>query len=297
MTTSGAETTTVAVGAPSRLPTAPQGTAPHRVLTIAGSDSGGGAGIQADMRTFAVLGLHACVAITAVTVQNSVGVQDFRGVEPAIVAGQIRSVAGDIGVEAAKTGMLASTEIIEAVSAAADAEGIGRGRATPLVVDPVAASMHGDPLLAIEALDALRTVLVPRATLITPNLDEVRLITGVDVVDAATQRTAADALLALGAQWALVKGGHLRDSPESPDLLTDGESFIEFTAPRVPTGHDHGAGDTLAAATTAALAHGASVPEAVAFGKAWVTEGLRWAYPLGEGHGPVNPLWAVAART
>ncbi|NMD58123.1 bifunctional hydroxymethylpyrimidine kinase/phosphomethylpyrimidine kinase [Tsukamurella conjunctivitidis] len=278
------------------MPTAAQGVAPRRVLTIAGSDSGGGAGIQADMRTFAVLGLHACVAITAVTVQNSVGVQDFRGVEPAIVAAQIRSVAGDIGVEAAKTGMLASTGIIEAVAAAADAEDIGRGRATPLVVDPVAASMHGDSLLAAEALDALRSELIPRATLLTPNLDEVRLITGIEVVDAASQRAAADALLALGAQWALVKGGHLREHPESPDLLTDGTESVEFTAPRVPTGHDHGAGDTLAAATTAALAHGAAVPEAVAFGKAWVTEGLRWAYPLGAGHGPVNPLWAVAAQ-
>ena len=291
------EPTVVIVGAPSRLPTAPRGTAPHRVLTIAGSDSGGGAGIQADMRTFATLGLHACVAITAVTVQNSVGVQDFRGIEPDIVGAQIRSVAGDIGVEAAKTGMLASTAIIEAVAAAADAEGIGNGRATPLVVDPVAASMHGDPLLATEALDALRSELIPRATVVTPNLDEVRLITGIDVVDGDTQRRAADALLALGAQWALVKGGHLRDSPDSPDLLTDGAQFVAFTAPRVPTGHDHGAGDTLAAAITAALAHGRTVPAAVEFGKAWVTEGLRWAYPLGAGHGPVNPLWAVARDT
>lgn len=283
----------VAVGAPSTLPTSPRGTAPHRVLTIAGSDSGGGAGIQADMRTFATLGLHACVAITAVTVQNSVGVQDFRGVEPGVVAAQIRSVAGDIGVEAAKTGMLASTEIIEAVAAAADAEEIGRGRRSPLVVDPVAASMHGDPLLAADALEAVRTVLIPRATVVTPNLDEVRLITGIEVTDAASQREAAHRLLALGAQWALVKGGHLRDCPDSPDLLTDGAESVEFTAPRVPTGHDHGAGDTLAAAITAALAHGRSVPAAVEFGKAWVTEGLRWAYPLGAGHGPVNPLWSV----
>ncbi|WP_081585971.1 bifunctional hydroxymethylpyrimidine kinase/phosphomethylpyrimidine kinase [Tsukamurella sp. 1534] len=285
---------TVAVGAPSTLPTAPRGSAPHRVLTIAGSDSGGGAGIQADMRTFATLGVHACVAITAITVQNSVGVQDFREVDPAIVAAQIDSVAADIGVEAAKTGMLASTAIIEAVAAAVDAQGIGRDRVAPLVVDPVAASMHGDPLLAAEALDALRSVLIPRATLVTPNLDEVRLITGIDVTDADSQRDAAHALLRLGARWALVKGGHLRDSPESPDLLTDGAEYIAFTAPRVPTGHDHGAGDTLAAAITAALAHGRAVPEAVEFGKAWVTEGLRWAYPLGAGHGPVNPLWAVA---
>lgn len=284
----------VTVGAPSVLPTAARGTAPHRVLTIAGSDSGGGAGVQADMRTFATLGLHACVAITAVTVQNSVGVQDFRGVEPGVVGAQIRSVAGDIGVEAAKTGMLASTAIIEAVAAAADESGIGNGRAAPLVVDPVAASMHGDPLLAADALEAVRAVLIPRATVVTPNLDEVRLFTGIEVTDQRTQRDAAHRLLDLGAQWALVKGGHLRDSPESPDLLTDGGTFVEYTAPRVATGHDHGAGDTLAAAITAALAHGRTVPDAVEFAKAWVTEGLRWAYPLGAGHGPVNPLWAVA---
>ncbi|GAB3130029.1 bifunctional hydroxymethylpyrimidine kinase/phosphomethylpyrimidine kinase [Tsukamurella serpentis] len=286
----------VTVGAASELPTAALGTTPHRVLTIAGSDSGGGAGIQADLRTFVTLGLHACVAVTAVTVQNSVGVQDFQEIDPPVVAAQIRSVAGDIGVQAAKTGMLASTAIIESVAAAVDESDIGAGRSAPLVVDPVAASMHGDPLLAADALDALRTVLIPRATLVTPNLDEVRLITGVEVRDAAGRRAAADALLALGAQWALVKGGHLREDDSSPDLLTDGSEFIEFTAPRVPTGHDHGAGDTLAAAVTAALAHGRSVPEAVEFGKAWVTEGLRWAYPLGAGHGPVNPLWSVARR-
>ncbi|GAA1083130.1 bifunctional hydroxymethylpyrimidine kinase/phosphomethylpyrimidine kinase [Tsukamurella strandjordii] len=285
----------VTVGAPSTLPTAPRGTAPHRVLTIAGSDSGGGAGIQADMRTFAMLGVHASVAITAITVQNSVGVQDFREVDPEIVGAQIRSVAGDIGVEAAKTGMLASTAIIEAVAAAVDDGDIGKGRTAPLVVDPVAASMHGDPLLATDALAALRTVLLPRATVATPNLDEVRLITGIEVTDAASQRDAARALLDLGVQWALIKGGHLRDSPDSPDLLTDGSEDVELVAPRVPTGHDHGAGDTLAAAITAALAHGRSVPQAVEFAKAWVTEGLRWAYPLGAGHGPVNPLWRVAA--
>lgn len=283
----------VAVGAPSTLPTPARGVAPHRVLTIAGSDSGGGAGIQADMRTFAMLGVHACVAVTAITVQNSVGVQDFSEVAPAIVGSQIRSVAGDIGVEAAKTGMLASTAIIEAVAAAADDQDIGKGRGAPLVVDPVAASMHGDPLLATDALDALRTLLLPRATVATPNLDEVRLITGIEVCDGASQRDAARALLDLGVQWALIKGGHLRDCPDSPDVLTDGEDFVELVCPRVPTGHDHGAGDTLAAAITAALAHGRAVPEAVEFGKAWVTEGLRWSYPLGAGHGPVNPLWRV----
>ncbi|GAA4397105.1 bifunctional hydroxymethylpyrimidine kinase/phosphomethylpyrimidine kinase [Tsukamurella soli] len=278
-----------------RLPAPARGETPARVLTIAGSDSGGGAGIQADMRTFATLGLHACVAVTAVTVQNSVGVSGFSEIAPDVVAAQIRSVVGDIGVSAAKTGMLASTAIIEAVAAAADEVGIGRDHAVPLVVDPVAASMHGDPLLAADALDAVRTVLIPRATVVTPNLDEVRLITGVQVTDAESQRSAAHALLELGARWALVKGGHLRTSQFSPDLLSDGHEYVELSAERIDTPHDHGAGDTLAAAITAALSHGMTVPDAVAFAKAWVTEGLRWAYPLGAGHGPVNPLWRVWA--
>ncbi|WP_050949800.1 bifunctional hydroxymethylpyrimidine kinase/phosphomethylpyrimidine kinase [Gordonia effusa] len=263
-------------------------------MTVAGSDSGGGAGIQADMRTFALLGLHACVAVTAVTVQNTVGVSDFVAIDPEIVAAQMTSVVTDIGVNAAKTGMLASGAIIESVAHTADDLGIGRDHDTPLVVDPVAASMHGDPLLAAEAFDALRTKLIPRATVVTPNLDEVRLITGIEVNDPASQHDAARALLDLGARWALVKGGHLRSSQYSPDLLSDGSEQHEFTAERIATGHDHGAGDTLAAAITAALAHGFSVPDAVRFAKSWVTEGLRWAYPLGAGHGPVNPLWRVS---
>ncbi|MDY6808063.1 MAG: PfkB family carbohydrate kinase, partial [Actinomycetota bacterium] len=158
------------------------------------------------------------------------------------------------------------------------------------------ASMHGDPLLAAEALDTLRSTLIPIATVVTPNLDEVRLITGIDVVDAGTQRDAARALHRLGAQWALVKGGHLRTSTQSPDLLFDGEHWHEFVHPRIDTGHDHGAGDTLAAATAAALAHGYPVPEAIDFAKRWVTRGLEAAYPLGAGHGPVNPLWRVSDR-
>jgi hydroxymethylpyrimidine/phosphomethylpyrimidine kinase len=137
-------------------------------------------------------------------------------------------------------------------------------------------------------------VLFPVATLVTPNLDEVRLITGIDVVDAATQRDAARALHALGPTWALVKGGHLRSSSHSPDLLFDGSEIHEFDAERIDTVHDHGAGDTLAAATASALAHGYSVPEAVAFAKRWVTECLRAAYPLGQGHGPVSALFRLA---
>lgn len=274
------------------LPLAPPGSTPVRVLTIAGSDSGGGAGVQADMRTCALLGVHACVAVTAVTVQNTVGVKSFHEVPTATVAAQIEAVAGDIGIQAAKTGMLASAQIIAAVAATWRDLGL----TVPLVVDPVSASMHGDALLAASALDALRDTLFPLATLVTPNLHEVRLLVGVDVVDAESQRAAARALHALGPRCVLVKGGHLPSARHSPDLLYDGNAFQEFPGPRVATGDDHGAGDTLAAATACALGHGFAVPDAVAFAKRWVTECLRAAYPLGHGHGPVSPLFRLARR-
>jgi hydroxymethylpyrimidine/phosphomethylpyrimidine kinase len=275
------------------LPLTPDGQTPIRVLTIAGTDSGGGAGIQADSRTMAMCGVHACVAVAAVTVQNSVGVSGFHEIPPQIVADQVRSVVGDIGVGAAKTGMLASTAIIDAVAEVCGEVGIGRGHAVPLVVDPVCASMHGDPLLHAEALDAVRHTLIPIASLVTPNLDEVRLITGIDVVDDTSARRAAEALHGLGAQWSLVKGGHLRTSTSSTDLLFDGDVFHEFTSPRIDTGNDHGGGDTLAAAIACALANGYPMPEAVAFGKEWVTRCLAASYDLGAGHGPVSPLWRL----
>lgn len=266
------------------------GSTPLRVLTIAGSDSGGGAGIQADMRTMALLGVHACVAVTAVTVQNTVGVKGFHEVPDDVVAGQIEAVVTDIGIQAAKTGMLASSGIICAVADTWRRLELD----VPLVVDPVCASMHGDALMAPSALDSLRGQLFPMATLVTPNLDEVRLLVDVDVVDAASQRTAAKALHALGPRWVLVKGGHLRSSDRSCDLLYDGEDFYEYEAPRLPTGNDHGGGDTLASAVACALAHGFTVPDAVGFGKGWVTECLRGAYPLGHGHGPVSPLFRLS---
>ncbi|MGE0221342.1 bifunctional hydroxymethylpyrimidine kinase/phosphomethylpyrimidine kinase, partial [Mycolicibacterium sp.] len=194
------------------LPLPPPGQTPLRVLTIAGSDSGGGAGIQADMRTFALLGVHSLVAVTAVTVQNSLGVKGFHEIPPDVVAGQIDAVASDIGVQAAKTGMLASAEIITAVAQAWQS----LAEPVPLVVDPVCASMHGDPLLHPTALESLTGTLFPLATVVTPNLDEVRLLTGIDVVDADTQRNAARALHAMGPRWALVKGGLLRSSAQAP---------------------------------------------------------------------------------
>lgn len=274
------------------LPLTPAGQTPLRVLTIAGSDSGGGAGIQADMRTFALLGVHSLVAVTAVTVQNSLGVKGFHEIPLDVIAGQIEAVASDIGIQAAKTGMLASSEIIETIADTWVAQGLSG--TVPLIVDPVCASMHGDPLLHPSALNALKEKLFPLATLVTPNLDEVGLLTGIEVVDEDSQRDAARALHALGPSWALVKGGHLRSSAQSPDLLFDGTDFHRFDSTRIDTTHDHGAGDTLAAATASALAHGYSVPDAVAFAKRWVTECIRSAYPLGQGHGPVSALFRLA---
>ncbi|GEL22557.1 phosphomethylpyrimidine kinase (ThiD) [Pseudonocardia sulfidoxydans NBRC 16205] len=270
------------------------GVTPPRVLTIAGTDSGGGAGIAADLRTFAACGVHGCLAVCAVTVQNSVGVTGVHPIPPETVAAQIAAVASDIGLDAAKTGMLAGAEIIEAVAAACDDNGIGAAHATPLVIDPVAASMHGDQLLADSALDAFRGLLFPRATLVTPNLDEVRLLVGIDVHDRAGQYEAAKVLHGLGPRNVLVKGGHLAEDVDGCiDLLYDGHTFTELPGPRFDTGNTHGGGDSMAAAIASGLARGLSVGEAVAFGKRYIVEAVRNSYPLGAGHGPVSPLWTV----
>jgi hydroxymethylpyrimidine/phosphomethylpyrimidine kinase len=270
------------------------GVTPPRAMTIAGTDSGGGAGIAADLRTFAACGVHGCLAVCAVTVQNSLGVTGVHTIPPGTVAAQISAVASDIGLDAAKTGMLADAEIIAAVAGACDANGIGAGGRTPLVIDPVAASMHGDQLLADSALDAFRTLLFPRATVITPNLDEVRLLIGIDVHDRAAQYEAATALHGLGPQYVLVKGGHLReDAHGCVDLLYDGRAFTELPGPRFDTGHTHGGGDSMAAAIASGLARGMAPPDAVVLGKRYIVEAVRHSYPLGAGHGPVSPLWAV----
>jgi hydroxymethylpyrimidine/phosphomethylpyrimidine kinase len=270
------------------------GVTPPRAMTIAGTDSGGGAGIAADLRAFTACGVHGCLAVCAVTVQNSIGVTGVHKIPPETVAAQILTVAGDIGLDAAKTGMLASAEIIEAVARACDQAGIGAAHRTPLVIDPVAASMHGDQLLADSALDAFRGLLFPRATVITPNLDEVRLLIGLDVHDRAAQYEAAKLLYELGPRYVLVKGGHLReDADVCVDLLYDGHTFTELPGPRFVTGNTHGGGDSMASAITAGLARGMPVPDAVAFGKRYIVEAVRHSYPLGAGHGPVSALWRI----
>ena len=260
---------------------------PPTALTIAGSDSGGGAGAQADLKTFLACRVHGMSALTAVTVQNSLGVSGFYELAPNAVAEQIESVATDIGVGAAKTGMLASAAIMAAV-----AEVVARLAITPFVVDPVAASQHGDPLLRPDALSALRTTVLPLATLVTPNLGEVRLLTGLDVHDRAGLPDAARAMHDLGPRWVLIKGGHL-PTGDAVDLLYDGATFQEFPAPRHATRHTHGSGDTLAAAITAGLARGLAMPEAVRQGKTFVTAAVADSFPLGTGLGPVGHFWRV----
>ncbi|HWC42632.1 MAG TPA: bifunctional hydroxymethylpyrimidine kinase/phosphomethylpyrimidine kinase, partial [Actinomycetota bacterium] len=262
---------------------------PARVLTIAGSDSGGGAGIQADLKTFLAHGVHGMSAVTAVTVQNSVGVQGFYELEPRAVFEQIESVATDIGVDAAKTGMLASAPIIEAVAGAVE-----RFALPNLVVDPVAASKHGDPLLRPDALQALRERLAPLATVITPNLGEVKLLCGVEVRGPGDLLDAAKAMHELGPRWVLVKGGHLPGG-DAVDLLWDGRQAVELTAPRLATPHTHGTGCTLASAIAANLADGLDVVTAVEAAKRYLSGAIAGAFPLGKGIGPTDHAWRFRA--
>lgn len=268
---------------------------PPTALTIAGSDSGGSAGMHADLRTFFACGVHGMTAVTMVTVQDTVGVSGVVEIPAAVVAAQIDAVAGDIGVGAAKTGVLASAATIDAVVDACARNGIGRGGTVPFVVDPVAASRGGDPLLRPDALDALRYRAFPLATLVTPNLDEVRLLTGIDVRNREGMTDAAKAIFDLGPQWVLIKGGHLHDDPDCVDLLFDGSAATPLPGPRYPTDNTHGAGDTFASAATAALAKGATVAEAVRYGKDFVTRSVEHAYPLGSGVGPVSAFWRVGS--
>ncbi len=258
-----------------------------RALTIAGSDSGGGAGIQADLKTFSALGVFGMTAITAVTVQNTKGVSDVEELSPSVVAEQIRSVAGDIGVDAAKTGMLASAPIVEAA-----AEAIEETRLPHLVVDPVFVSKHGHLLLAADAVGSLKRLILPLATLVTPNLPEAAGLAGVDVQDRDDMRRAAGAILRLGPRAVLVKGGHL-EGDRSTDLFVEGDLEEWIDAERIDTPHTHGTGCTLSAAITAHLARGAPLLDAVRAGKVFVTEAIRHALPLGEGIGPVDQLWPI----
>ena len=255
----------------------------RRVLTIAGSDSGGGAGIQADLKTMLAHGVHGMSVIAAVTAQNSLGVQGVWPLPVEAVLAQLDSVLGDIGVDAVKTGMLASPDLVEAVAAR-----LASVRA-PIVVDPVGVSKHGDALLHDDAVGVLRTALLPLATVATPNLPEVEQLTGFRVTGERDLRRAAEAVLAYGPQWVLIKGGHLTGDPV--DLLTDGDVEHVLRGSRLDNRHTHGTGCTLASAIASRLAFGDDVPTAVAAAKAYVTGAIAGGFALGGGIGPVDHGW------
>jgi hydroxymethylpyrimidine/phosphomethylpyrimidine kinase len=256
-----------------------------RVLTVAGSDSGGGAGIQADLKTMLAFGVHGMSVVTAITAQNSQGVEGVWPVPAKAVAAQFRAVVDDIGVDAVKVGMLGTTEVAEAVAALLE----GLDAAVPVVVDPVAASKRGDRLLTDGGIAVLRERIVPRAAIVTPNLDEAERLTGRRVREKDEMKEAAEVLRAQGegAAWVLVKGGHL-DGDEAADLLTgDGEEHW-YTAPRDSNRHTHGTGCTLASAIAVGLAQGLTMPQAVAAAKEYVTGAIAAGFPVGSGAGPVD---------
>jgi hydroxymethylpyrimidine/phosphomethylpyrimidine kinase len=258
-----------------------------RALTIAGSDSGGGAGIQADLKTFAALGVYGMSAVTAVTVQNTKGVSGYEELSPQTVADQIRAVVSDIGVDAAKTGMLASAAIVEAV-----ADAVAETRVPNLVVDPVFMSKHGHPLLADDAVEALRQRILPLAVLVTPNLPEASGLAGFRVDSAASMKEAAEAIRSFGPEAVLVKGGHL-SGERSDDLFFDGTRLLWVEAERIDTPNTHGTGCVLSSAIAAHLARGDDLLDAVRMGKAFVTEAIRHALDIGQGIGPIDPIWGI----
>ena len=256
-----------------------------RALTIAGSDSGGGARIQADLKTFAAFGVYGAAAVTAITAQNTLGVQAIQDIPAEVVAAQIDAVLSDIGADAVKTGMLFSTAIIEAVADRLRAHGVTR-----LVIDPVMVTKGGDRLLRTDAVDTLRELLLPLAAVVTPNAPEASVLADIDVVDESTAREAARRIHAMGPRLVIVKGGHL-GGELSEDIVFDGATFEVLSAPRIDTPHTHGTGCTFSAAIAAGLARGQSPLDAARAARAFLHGAIEHAEPLGAGHGPVNHLW------
>jgi hydroxymethylpyrimidine/phosphomethylpyrimidine kinase len=257
-----------------------------KAMTIAGSDSGGGAGIQADLKTFAALGVYGTSVLTAITAQNTVGVAAVHEVPPEVVAAQFDAVLGDIGTDAAKTGMLSSAPIIEAVAASVRRHAIAR-----LVVDPVMVAKSGDHLLRQEAVGALRERLLPLALVVTPNIPEAEALAGMAIATDDDRREAARRIAAFGPRYVIVKGGHAAGDPV--DFLYDGRAIIPIAAgPRIDTPNTHGTGCTFSAAIAAGLARGHEVERAVRDAKAYITAALRHSYRVGAGHSPVNHFHA-----
>jgi hydroxymethylpyrimidine/phosphomethylpyrimidine kinase len=250
-------------------------------LTIAGSDSGGGAGIQADLKTFSALGVYGTSALTAITAQNTRAVTAVFELPSEVVAAQIDAVVADIGADAVKTGMIASSELIRVVAGR-----VREHRLSPLVVDPVMVAKSGDRLLREEAVEALRRELVPLATVVTPNLPEAGVLVGRAVRSPDEMRAAAADIVGLGARSVVVKGGHLAGDPV--DVFYDGERYLELPARRVETSSTHGTGCTFASAIAALLARGQDLEAAIRGAKAYLTAAIEQAYPIGHGHGPVH---------
>jgi hydroxymethylpyrimidine/phosphomethylpyrimidine kinase len=255
-------------------------------MTIAGSDSGGGAGIQADLKTFAALGVYGTSTLTAITAQNTLGVTGVHEIPTDIIAAQIEAVITDIGADAVKTGMLSSSAIVEVV-----AQELKRHQVEALVIDPVMVAKSGDPLLQQEAVEALRAKLVPLAAVVTPNIPEAEVLTGLKINSLEDMRRAAEKIIEMGAGGVVVKGGHL-EGPAT-DLFYDGSHFQEFTAPRIETKNTHGTGCTFASAIAAGLARRMSVIDSVAQAKEYVTEAIRRSFPIGQGHGPLNHFYKL----
>ncbi len=254
-------------------------------LTIAGSDSGGGAGIQADLKTFAAHGVYGTSAITALTAQNTVGVSGIHVAPDDFVTAQIEAVVADLGCDAVKTGMLANSTIVEAVAAAVE------GLELPnLVVDPVMVAKSGDHLLDEEAVHALRWTLIRLARVVTPNLPEAEVLAKMPIASLADMREAAKRIAALKPAAVVIKGGHLA-GPEIVDVLYENGQFAEFVGPRIEGRHTHGTGCTFAAAIAAHLAKGAALKDAVPAAKTYVEGAMRKGIPLGKGHRPLHHFW------
>ena len=253
----------------------------RKALTIAGSDSGGGAGIQADLKTFAAHGVYGTSAITAITAQNTVGVSAIRALSPKMVAAQIDAVVSDIGADAVKTGMLANAGIIDMV-----AKKIRQHRLENVVVDPVMVATSGDLLIKKSAVAALRGRLIPLATVVTPNLPEAEELTGMKLRSTEEIEEAARRIVGMGARSVVIKGGHRR--VPAVDLFYDGKKFRALYAPRIRTTNTHGTGCTFSAAIAANLAQGKKPETAVVLAKQFITQAIRRAFPVGAGHGPVH---------
>jgi len=261
-----------------------------RVLIIAGSDSGGGAGIQADIKTITALGGYAATAITAITVQNTLGVSAVHTLPPELVEAQARAVLDDIGADAFKIGMLGDTGIVETV-----ARILAGAQAIPAVVDPVMVAKDGARLLEAGAGAAVRDLLVPRATLLTPNAPEAAALTDLEIETTDDLRRAGEALLSLGAAAVLMKGGHIA-GPTVIDVLMTPTGETTFEGPRIDTRHTHGTGCTLSSACAAGLAQGLTLERAVARAWAYTAEAMRRAPGFGAGHGPLDHAWPVRER-